>query len=339
MVDQLLGEGAYAEVYRVRHEFLGWQAMKMFKRAGTQEETSAMLDEARLLSTLGHPHIVRLFDAGTFQTGAGCRGYFTMEYVPGGSLQRLLRTHSGTGVPVELALVALEQIASALAMAHRQEPPILHRDLIPPNVLVGYDGDGIRVRLGDFGLAKHADPVSQMASAQGTLAYLAPEVLRGDGYSCAGDVWSWGTLAYLLLTNHFPYDEDARFVPGSLTRFQHAALPPSAYNDDVDAELDRIVLAALALSPRERPADGQELHDALRGRRDRPPTHRSGTPGDLPAPDRRAAELAREALVLARRPGLLPEAADRMEEAVSLDVSIRARYQYRLMLWRRGVTA
>ena len=85
VIDRLLGEGAFAEVHRVKHEFLGWQAMKLFKRVASLDETRRMLEEARLLSTLGHPNIVRLFDASTVSTPEGMRGFFTMEYVAGGS--------------------------------------------------------------------------------------------------------------------------------------------------------------------------------------------------------------------------------------------------------------
>ncbi|GAA4216442.1 protein kinase domain-containing protein [Actinocatenispora rupis] len=165
-VDRLLGAGAYAEVYRVRHEVLGWQAMKLFRRVASAD---------------------------------------------------------------------------------------------------GYDRAGLRVRIGDFGLARCVDPVGQVTSAQGTVAYLAPEVLRGDGYTVAGDVFSWGVLAYLLLTHHLPYAG-----PRSLRRFERAPLPPGAYHDEVGPGLDRLVLAALDPAPRGRPADGAALHAAFTDERHRP---------------------------------------------------------------------
>src|SRR5688572_21231977 len=94
VVDRKLGEGAYAEVYRVKHDYLGRLAMKVFKRITSREETHELLAEARLLSTLGHPHIIRLFDAGVVRTPGGESGFFTMEYVPGGSLDRFMAAHS-----------------------------------------------------------------------------------------------------------------------------------------------------------------------------------------------------------------------------------------------------
>ena len=68
-VERFLGEGAFAEVYRVRHRFLGRQAMKLFKRVGmTQDEIEEILGEAILLSRIGHPNIVRVFDANVFES-------------------------------------------------------------------------------------------------------------------------------------------------------------------------------------------------------------------------------------------------------------------------------
>ncbi len=217
VVDRLLGEGAFAEVHRVEHEYLGWQAMKLFKKVASLDETRTMLGEARLLSTMGHPNIVRLFDANTVHTSEGLRGFFTMEYIAGGSLELLVASHRAV-VPVDVAVEVVEQIAAGLTVAHDQSPPIVQRDLTLANILIGYDGTGMRVRISDFGLAKRADPFTLMASAQGTYAFMAPEVLRDEGYSCAGDVWSVGTIAYLLLTNHCPYDGGNSLSPMSTAR-------------------------------------------------------------------------------------------------------------------------
>src|SRR5215831_4728543 len=86
-VERFLGEGAFAEVYRVKHRFLGRQAMKVFKMTGmTVAETEDLLAEAILLSRLDHPNVVRVIDANTTETSRGVCGFFTMEYVAGGSL-------------------------------------------------------------------------------------------------------------------------------------------------------------------------------------------------------------------------------------------------------------
>jgi eukaryotic-like serine/threonine-protein kinase len=337
VVDRLLGEGAFAEVHRVEHALLGWQAMKVFKRVGSLAETRAMLGEARLLSTLGHPHVVRLFDAGTVGTADGVRGWFTMEYVAGGSLERLVAGYRG-GVPVDVAVDVVEQVASGLAVAHDRQPPILHRDLTLANVLVGFDDGGIRVRIGDFGLARRADPVSRTAGAQGTYAFMAPEVLRGGDCSCATDVWALGTIAYLMLTGTLPYDDGGLFSPA---RFDRSLLPPSRFNDDVDAGLNRIVTAMLAVPPGERPASARAI-DLLAQRRARAladPPPEPPAPGPDPGQERGAARLVEEAIATARRPDRLARAADLLEEAVTLSPALREAHLHRLVLWRKGVIA
>jgi len=87
-VERFLGGGAFAEVYRVKHRFLGRQAMKVFKRVGMNlEEIHEMLGEAILLSRIGHPNIVRVFDANVLEAAQGTCGYFTMENIPGGAVQ------------------------------------------------------------------------------------------------------------------------------------------------------------------------------------------------------------------------------------------------------------
>ncbi|MCH7728883.1 MAG: protein kinase [Planctomycetes bacterium] len=91
-VERLLGEGAFAEVYRVKHRFMGRQAMKVFKAAGaTLEEIERDIAEPLLLSGIKHPNIVEVYDANVLETRKGKFGYFTMTFVPGGTLERYWR--------------------------------------------------------------------------------------------------------------------------------------------------------------------------------------------------------------------------------------------------------
>jgi serine/threonine-protein kinase len=111
-VERLLGEGAFAEVYRVRHRFLGRQAMKVFKRVGLKmAELEQLLGEAVLLSRLGHPNIAPVFDANTAETPKGLCGFFTMgmEYVAGGSLHSYWRSHGTRLMPVPTAVELVRQ--------------------------------------------------------------------------------------------------------------------------------------------------------------------------------------------------------------------------------------
>ena len=148
-VERFLGEGAFAEVYRVRHRFLGRQAMKVFKRVGMDiKEIEEMLGEAILLSQIGHPNIVRVFDANVLQSTRGICGYFTMENIPGGSLDKFWRSHGTKIVPVETAVDLTKQVCRGISLAHREKPPIVHRDIKPQNIIRQRDGE---IFLVDFG--------------------------------------------------------------------------------------------------------------------------------------------------------------------------------------------
>src|SRR5580658_1594133 len=104
-VERFLGEGAFAEVYRVKHRFLGRQALKVFKRTGmSMADIQEMLGEAILLSRIGHPNIVRVFDANVFDTERGPCGYFTMEYVAGGSLHKFWQSFGVNLIPITSSL-------------------------------------------------------------------------------------------------------------------------------------------------------------------------------------------------------------------------------------------
>ena len=171
-VERYLAEGAFAEVYRVRHKFLGRQAMKVFKRAGmTRQELDEMMIEAVLLSRMAHPNIVQVFDANTVQTAKGEHGYFTMENVPGGSLDKFWRSHGVHLVPVETVVDILKQVCRCLIPAHSADPPIIHRDIKPQNILIGYEADGLRARISDYGLAKQVNKLTppQLAHCRSSL--------------------------------------------------------------------------------------------------------------------------------------------------------------------------
>jgi eukaryotic-like serine/threonine-protein kinase len=350
VVERFLGEGAFAEVYRVRHRFLGRQAMKVFKGAGmTPSEIESVLGEAILLSQLGHPNIVRVFDANTLETAQGTCGFFTMEFVAGGSLERFWASHGARFVPVDTTVQILTQVCRGLSVAHGESPPIVHRDIKPHNVLVGYDANGLRARVSDFGLAKRVNPLSLMASARGTVGFKAPETfLDPQADSCAGDVWALGTLAYLLLTDHLPYGDvtELDLVKGDV--FQRPVTLPSRLNIDVDHHLDRIVLRALATAPADRYAHAgemlAELDDWSAAAR---PTGKSLAPAvtskERISPDAssfdesRAAAMVDQAFELARQAATLADAADLMEEAFNKAPGLRDRHAGRVRLWRNGI--
>jgi len=164
-VERLLGEGAFAEVYRVQHRFLGRQAMKVLKAPGAGSmEIEQIVGEALLLSRIGHPNIIRVFDANVLDIEGETYGFFTMEYVPGGSLDAFWRSYRDRLMPIAQAVDVIKQVCLGVAVAHAESPPVVHRDIKPQNILVGYDANGLRVRVADFGLAKRVNPLTLLVT-------------------------------------------------------------------------------------------------------------------------------------------------------------------------------
>ncbi len=360
-VERFLGEGAFAEVYRVRHRFLGRQAMKVFKRpVASAAEVEALLSEAILLSRIGHPNIVRVFDANIVETPKGLRGFFTMENVAGGTLDSFLHSQ-GSRLPVETAVDLARQVCRGLAVAHSESPPIIHRDIKPQNILVGYEATGLRVRVSDFGLAKQVNPLTLLASAAGTLAFKPPEVFENaKADSAAGDIYAIGVTLYLMLTEVFPYSLPGDFSLISSHDFDESPRRPEELNFDVDPALGDIVMRCLNRDPEKRPSDAQALLSDLEAW---PPSGTTGSSASMPssllpvdedmaggggamvingsaAPDDRnkALSLSKEALRMAREDARLADAADLMEEAFSIFPALRDKYSSRVKLWRAGVS-
>jgi eukaryotic-like serine/threonine-protein kinase len=128
----------------------------------------------------------------------------------------------------------------------RAESPVIHRDIKPQNILVGYEPERLRARLSDFGLAKRVNPLTLLATAAGTPYFKPPEAFADTkGDSCAGDVWAIGTTLYLLLTDQLPFKltPDLGLLTANL--FKQPITPPSDISPEVDKSLDYIVTRAL----------------------------------------------------------------------------------------------
>lgn len=352
-VERFLGEGAFAEVYRVRHRFLGRQAMKLFKHVGmTQDEIEEMLGEAIMLSRIGHPNIVRVFDANVFDSPKGTCGYFTMENVSGGSLDKFWRSYGTNFVPIQMTIDIMRQVCRGLAVAHKEEPPIIHRDIKPQNILVGYEADGLRARVSDFGLAKKVNPLTLMATAAGTLGFKPPETfskIKAD--SCAADVWALGVTLYLMLTDRLPFKVDHALGWSNKKAFEKELVPPSSWNVEVDIDLEKIILQCLEINPCNRYQNAKDLLNAL-DRWKGPTTSSETNPpkaissgesksglGAYPPIDKEDGQhLAGLAIKKAREDGRLFEAADIMEEAFNKSPSLRQKYANQVRLWRCGIS-
>lgn len=352
-VERFLGEGAFAEVYRVKHKFLGRQAMKLFKRVGmTQGEIEEMLGEAILLSRIGHPNIVRVFDANIFESPKGTCGYFTMENVSGGSLDKFWRSYGTNFIPIETTVDIMLQVCRGLAVAHDEDPPVIHRDIKPQNILIGYEADGLRARVSDFGLAKKVNPLTLMATAAGTLAFKPPEAfLKKKADSCAGDVWALGVTLYMMLTDKLPFEVDSDLGWSNKKAFEKELVPPSFWNIEADPVIEKLILRCLELNPPKRYQNARELLDALKSWKKPAPSKKSppiknaslgesksGFGAHSPIDQEVGNKLAKLAIKKAKEEGRLFEAADIMEEAFNKSPSLREKYANQVRLWRCGVS-
>ena len=236
-----------------------------------------MAREREILSTLDHPNIARLFDAGVTHDG---QPFLALEYVEGIALDRYCSGAIGSEPPDLRARLGLFlQVANAVAYAHGKL--IVHRDLKPANILVTAEGEA---RLLDFGIAKLLEEgttkETRLTEVNGralTPDYASPEQIAGAPLTVASDLYSLGVILYELLTGTRPYKlkRDSR---GALEEaiLQADAEPPSAVASmpmrrALRGDLDTIVLKALKKLPHERyPTVNAFAEDIARFLSDRP---------------------------------------------------------------------
>lgn len=327
--------------------------MKVFKAPGlTLAELEQMLGEAVVLSRLNHPNIVRIFDANVLEVQGQTLGFFTMEYVAGGSLDQFWRSYGQQFIPVNIVIEIVKQVCRGLDVAHSQDPPIIHRDIKPQNILIGYDKDGLRARVSDFGLAKSVNPLTLMASARGTRCFKSPEAFDDfNSDSCAGDVWAIGTTLYLLLTDRLPFDLPEELSGVTSQSFARPLIAPSRLNALTDPRLDQLVMKCLAINPRDRYATARALLADLESwaprlssdtRNSSNSANKLETSKEIlgshsPLNEESARQIAVQATKMSQEVGRLNEAADLMEEAMNRYPALRPEYQGRVKLWRRGI--
>ena len=207
-IEGRLGEGGSGIVYRGRDLRLDREvAIKVLADALRDDELAwaRLLREARLASSLIHPHIAAIYDLGEED---GC-AYIAMEYVEGLALSDVIPFG---GMPGEQLEAYAAQIGSALAFAHTHG--VIHGDLKGSNIIVTLEGG---IKLLDFGLGRRIPrggmaevtssclPLARDGATAGTLPYLAPEVLRGDPTSRQSDVWALGVLLYQMALGELPF--------------------------------------------------------------------------------------------------------------------------------------
>lgn len=268
-IDRFLGEGAFGSVYKVRHKYLGIQALKIFHPGSISKEQEPILfNEAYILSRITHDNVVRVYEANTFDFDGNRYCYIAMEYVEGGTLAEYLET--AIKLSIDTAIKLQKDICGGLSKLHNAEPPLVHRDVKPQNIMLSTKNNDLVAKVSDFGLARHVDPVTRITEAAGTLAYLPPEGFW-DYESPASDVFSSGIIFYTMVTGIPPYKMPIGYQATKKNEIKAAIkasrnkkpAPPSTFNSDLDSEIDEIILKALEPDIKNRFATAKELCDAI----------------------------------------------------------------------------
>jgi serine/threonine protein kinase len=241
-VGRLVGSGGMAEVYEGQDRLLGRRvAIKVLRSQYASDP--AFLErfrrEAQSAAAFSHPNIVAVYDTGM----EGAIPFMVMEYVQGRTLKDAIAAEGG--LPSFRAAEIGAQVAAALAAAHLRG--LVHRDVKPANIILTADGTA---KVTDFGIARveTASPLTQPAAVVGTAQYIAPEQAEGRTVDGRSDIYSLGCVLYELLTGQVPFT-GATPVAIAYRHVQDQVVPPRLINPNVPAELEAVVLRAMAKSP------------------------------------------------------------------------------------------
>ena len=263
--------GGMAEVFKAKAFGVeGFERLVAVKRilpniAEDEEFITMFIDEAKIAVQLQHANIAQIFDLGKVDDSY----FIALEYVHGRDLRAIFDhlRKVGDQMPPAQACYVLMQVCEGLDYAHNKrdaqgrELNLVHRDVSPQNVLVGYEGE---IKLIDFGIAKAAGKASktQAGILKGKFGYMSPEQVRGLPVDRRSDIFAVGICLYELLTGERLFVGESDF--STLEKVRNVEiLPPSSFNKRIAPELERIVLKALAKEVEDRYQNAIDLHDDL----------------------------------------------------------------------------
>jgi len=254
-ITSLLGQGGMSRVYLAEDTRLNVRVAIKENLQTSHEAQAQFLREAQILARLSHPNLPKVTDH--FIDSTTGRQYLVMEYVEGEDLETMLKR---TGpLPEATALAWMRQILDALEYLHRQQPPIIHRDVKPGNIKITPEGKAMLV---DFGIAKVYDP--RQATLTGARA-VTPGYAPPEQYSLhtdqRSDIYSLGATLYKMLTGNAPPEAPMR------TAGQEALVPPSRIvAGKVSLPVEGVILRALELETSKRWQSVGQLRAALERR-------------------------------------------------------------------------
>ncbi len=248
---RILGQGGFADVYLGEHVYLNTPAaIKVLQMRLTEDDKQNFLEEARTIARLKHPSIVRILEYDVVESIP----FLVMEYAPNGTLRQC--HPKGTVLPPATIVPYVRHVAAALQYAHDRK--IIHRDVKPENMLLGYKN---AVLLSDFGLAVIVQSSrDRLQTVAGTVTYMAPEQLQGRACP-ASDQYALAAVVYEWLSGE-------RLFSGSFIEVatQHVLVPPPSLRDKLPAlppAIDQVIQKALAKSPEQRFASVLEFAGAF----------------------------------------------------------------------------
>lgn len=222
-------------------------------------------DEAKITMRLDHPNIARINEFGV-ENGVH---FIEMEYVAGEDMRRIEKraAAAGKGIPIGVILKIIADAAAGLDFAHKARDAkgtplnLVHRDVSPQNVLVGFDGS---VKLIDFGVAKAAGRAQHTATGilKGKFPYMSPEQATGEELDARSDVFAIGIVLWEQLTGRRLFKGENDIATQRLVRACQVPAP-SSIEPSVPPGLDPITLKALAKNREDRFADAAEFRQAL----------------------------------------------------------------------------
>ena len=256
---QLIAHGGFASVYRAwQPDFHRQVAVKVLAADASDPDVRARFErEVRAMGAVSdHPGVVPVYDAGITDD----RPYLVMPYLAGGSFDG-----AGPLGPDEVTRVGIA-VADALDAAHRAG--LLHRDVKPANILRTQRGEP---KLADFGVARFADATATHGQLALTLAYAAPELLRGEPASAASDVYSLGATLHALLRGSPPFAAPSDSSPMAMAMRVVSDDAPDLRAAGVPGGLAAVVERAMSKDPAARYPSAAAMRDALEAL-DAPPT-------------------------------------------------------------------
>jgi serine/threonine protein kinase len=265
-----LASGGMADVLLGRTEGIeGFERHVVLKRIKPEHAKDArfirmFLDEARVAANLHHQHIVQVHDIG--ETGG--EYFIAMEYLHGEDVRTMLSTASKMRqhVPLGCAMAIVSAAAAGLHYAHERRGPdkralgIVHRDISPSNILVGYDGS---IKVVDFGIAKaSARQETRSSSLKGKISYMSPEQCKGAEVDRRSDVYSLGVVLYELATTTRLFKGESDYLVMDQIVNGRVTLP-QVRRPELPNELSAIIMRAVAPDPERRYFTADELRVAL----------------------------------------------------------------------------